>query len=78
VLLARIYLRRRQPEAAEPYIEQALGAGLPAASAAPLLAEAAFQKRRFGEIPAILRAVQRAELRRPELDPVAEYWTNEA
>jgi polysaccharide biosynthesis protein PelE len=77
VLLARIYLRRRQPEAAEAYLARAQRAGLPAASAAPLLAEAAFQRRRFGEIAAILRGVQRAELRRPELEPVAEYWTSE-
>lgn len=78
VLLARIYLRRRQPEAAKAYLEQAQRAGLPAASAAPLLAEAAFQRRRFGEIATILGSVQRAGLRRPELDPVAEYWTSEA
>lgn len=78
VLLARIYLRRRQPEAAQAYLEQARRAGLPAASAAPLLAEAAFQRRRFGEIAAILRGVERAELRRPELEPVAEYWTSGA
>jgi hypothetical protein len=77
LLLARIYLRRRQPDAARGYLEQAERAGLPAASAAPLLAEVAFQLRRFGEIPSILRGVQRAELRRPELDPVAEYWTSE-
>jgi polysaccharide biosynthesis protein PelE len=77
VLLARIYLRRRQPEAAEAYLARAQRAGLPAASAAPLLAEAAFQRRRFGEIATILRGVQRAELRRPELEPVAEYWTSE-
>jgi hypothetical protein len=78
VLLARIYLRRRQPEAAEAYLARAQRAGLPAASAAPLLAEAAFQRRRFGDIAPILRSVQRAGLRRPELDPVAEYWTSEA
>jgi hypothetical protein len=77
VLLARIYLRRRQPEAAETYLARAQRAGLPAASAAPLLAEAAFQRRRFGEIATILRSVQRGELRRPELEPVAEYWTSE-
>jgi hypothetical protein len=77
VLLARIYLRRRQPEAAEAYLARAQRAGLPAGSAAPLLAEAAFQRRRFGEIATILRGVQRAELRRPELEPVAEYWTSE-
>jgi hypothetical protein len=33
--------------------------------------------RRFGEIPTILRGVPRAELRRPELEPVAEFWTRE-
>jgi hypothetical protein len=77
VLLARIYLRRRQPEAAEAYLARARRAGLPAASAAPLLAEAAFQRRRFGDIATILRGVQRGELRRPELEPVAEYWTSE-
>jgi polysaccharide biosynthesis protein PelE len=77
VLLARIYLRRRQPEAAEAYVARAQRAGLPAASAAPLLAEAAFQRRRFGDIATILRGVPRAELRRPELEPVAEYWTSE-
>jgi len=78
VLLARIYLRRRQPEAAQDYLDQAVRAGLPASSAAPLLAEAAFQMRRFGDIRGILRGVGRGELRRPELDPVAEYWTSEA
>lgn len=77
VLLARIYLRRRQPEAAEAYLARARSAGLPAASAAPLLAEAAFQRRRFGDVATILRGVQRAELRRPELEPVAEYWTSD-
>lgn len=78
LLLARIYLRRRQPEAAQHYLEQALRAGLSAASAAPLLAEAAFQRRRFGDIPRILRGVRRAALRRAELDPIAAYWTSEA
>ncbi|HTV21889.1 MAG TPA: hypothetical protein VMG12_24535 [Polyangiaceae bacterium] len=78
VLLARIYLRRRQPEAARKYLEQAQRAGLPAASLAPLFAEAAFQLRRFEEIPTILGGVRRSELRRPELEPIAEYWTGQA
>jgi len=78
VLLARIELRRRQPQAAEAQLERALRAGLPRASATPLLAEAAFQRRRFGEIATILRGVQRVELRRPELEPVADYWVSEA
>jgi hypothetical protein len=77
VLLARIHLRQKQPEQAWSYLERADRAGLARASSAPLFAEAAFQMRRFGEIPGILRGVPRAELRRPELEPVAEFWTSE-
>jgi polysaccharide biosynthesis protein PelE len=78
VLLARIHLRRRQPELAWEYLTQADHAGLSASASAPLFAEAAFQMRRFGVIPVILRGVPRAELRRAELEPVAEFWTSEA
>jgi hypothetical protein len=78
VLLARIHLRQKQPEQAWAYLERADRAGFAPASSAPLFAEAAFQMRRFSAIPAILRAVPRAELRRAELEPVAEFWTSEA
>jgi len=78
VLLARIHLRQREPELAWAWLERAEAAGLARANAAPLFAEAAFLMRRFDEIPAILRGVPRAELRRPELEPVAEFWTSEA
>lgn len=78
VLLARIQLRQREPEQAWAWLARAEEAGLARASAAPLFAEAAFLMRRFDEIPAILRGVPRAELRRPELEPVAEFWTSEA
>lgn len=78
VLLARIHLRRREPTQAWTWLERAEEAGLARANAAPLFAEAAFLMRRFDEIPAILRGVPRAELRRPELEPVAEFWTSEA
>lgn len=77
-LLARIHLRQREPEQAWAWLERAEAAGLARASAAPLFAEAAFLMRRFDEIPAILRSVPRTELRRPELEPVAEFWTSEA
>jgi hypothetical protein len=77
VLLARIHLRQKQPEQAWAWLERADRGGLGRASSAPLFAEAAFQMRRFDDIPAILRGVRRAELRRPELEPVAEFWTSE-
>jgi hypothetical protein len=78
VLLARIHLRQREPEQAWEYLKQADRAGLSPAASAPMFAEAAFQMRRFGVIPVILRGVPRAELRRAELEPVAEFWTSEA
>jgi hypothetical protein len=78
LLLARIHLRQKAPALAWAELERAERAGLPRASAAPLFAEAAFQMRRFGEIPTILRGVRRAQLRRPELEPVAAFWTSEA
>jgi polysaccharide biosynthesis protein PelE len=78
LLLARIHLRKREPDQAWAELERAERAGLSRASSAPLFAEAAFQMRRFGEIPTILRGVRRAQLRRPELEPVAEFWTNQA
>ena len=74
LLLARIYLRRREPARAWAFLEQADGAGAPGASTAPLFAEAAFQLRRFSSIPSILRRARRAELNRPELEPVARFW----
>jgi hypothetical protein len=77
LLLARIHLRKKEPAQAWAELERADRAGLPRASSAPLFAEAAFQMRRFGEIPTILRGVRRAQLRRPELEPVAEFWTSE-
>jgi hypothetical protein len=77
VLLARIHLRQKQPEQAWAWLERADRAGVGRANSAPLFAEAAFQMRRFGDIPAILRSVRRAELRRPGLEPVAEFWTSE-
>lgn len=75
LLLARIHLRQREPELARHWLERAGAAGATRASTAPWLAEAAFQMRRFGEIPAILSGVRRRELQRPGLLPVAEYWT---
>jgi hypothetical protein len=74
LLLARIYLRRREPARAWGLLEQADAAGAPGSSTAPLFAEAAFQLRRFTSIPSILRRARRAELNRPELEPVARFW----
>jgi hypothetical protein len=78
LLLARIHLRQREPESARHWLRRACAAGAAPASAAPWLAEAAYQQRRFGEIPGILNGVRRRELRRPGLEPVAEFWTQRA
>lgn len=75
LLMARIHLRQRQPEPAWDWLDCAHLAGAPSVSAAPLFAEAAFQMRRFKDIPRILKGVGRRELQRPGLQPVAEFWT---
>jgi polysaccharide biosynthesis protein PelE len=75
LLIARIYLRERDAEAAWECLEQAEEAGAPRASVVPLFAEAAFQLRRFEQIPGILLGAKPAELRRPELQPIARFWT---
>lgn len=78
LLLARIHLRQREPEQARRWLARAGAAGATPATTAPWLAEAAYQLRRFGEIPVILNAVRRRELRRPGLEPIAEFWTERA
>ena len=54
--------------------DTSFGDSVPGSSTAPLFAEAAFQLRRFSSIPSILRRARRAELNRPELEPVARFW----
>jgi hypothetical protein len=78
LLCARIHLRCQQPEQAGAWLERAEAWGVVRASSAPLLAEAAYQRRRFAEIPAILASVRRAELRRPGLEPLAAHWLKES
>jgi polysaccharide biosynthesis protein PelE len=78
LLLARIHLRQHEPRAARRWLTRACEAGAAPASAAPWFAEAAYLERRFSDIPNILRGVRRHELRRPGVDPVAEFWTERA
>lgn len=75
VLLARIRLAERRPADAWAYLERAEQAGATPATCAPLFAEAAYMLRRFGEIPALLSRAKPQQLRRPELGPVAQFWT---
>jgi hypothetical protein len=78
LLLARIHLRQHEPELARHWLERAGAAGAAPAKTAPWFAEAAYQLRRFGEIPVILNGVRRRELQRPGLEPVARFWTERA
>jgi hypothetical protein len=75
VLLARIRLAERRPADAWACLERAERTGAAHATCAPLFAEAAYMMRRFGEIPALLRRAGPEQLRRPELAPVAQFWT---
>jgi hypothetical protein len=77
ILLARLALRRGQADAAGHWLEAAEGAGVSQAVCAPLFAEAAFRGRRFSEVGQRLARAARGQLRRPELDPVVEFWTSE-
>jgi hypothetical protein len=75
VLLARVALRRGQAHAAGRWLEAAEVAGVSQAVCAPLSAEAAYRTRRFSDVGPRLGRAARAQLRRPELDAVVEYWT---
>lgn len=75
VLLARIRLAERRPSEAWACLERAERTGAAHATCAPLFAEAAYMMRRFSEIPALLRRAHPEQLRRPELAPVAQFWT---
>lgn len=76
ILLARIALRRGQAHVAGRWLEAAERAGVTQAVCAPLFAEAAYGTRRFSEVGQRLGRAARAQLRRPELDPVVEFWTS--
>jgi hypothetical protein len=76
ILLARIALRREQAHTAGRWLEAAEAAGVSQAVCAPLFAEAAYGTRRFSEVGQRLARAPRAQLRRPELDPVVEFWTS--
>lgn len=78
LLLARLHLRQRAPEQAWACLLAADALGAAPAATTPLLAEAAFQLRRFADIPSLLRRVPRAALQRPELAPVAAFWMERA
>jgi hypothetical protein len=75
VLLGRIALRRDQPEAAWRWLEEAERAGVPSAVCAPLFAEVAYVQRRFDAVSPLLARASRAQLRRPRLAPVVDFWT---
>jgi len=77
LLLARILLRQRRADRARACLERAESEGVPGAACAPLLAEAAFVARRFGEVPGHLARVPRAQLQRAGLLPLAEFWARE-
>jgi polysaccharide biosynthesis protein PelE len=75
VLLARIRLAERRPAEAWACLEHAEQTGATHATCAPLFAEAAYMMRRFSQIPALLGRAHPEQLRRPELAPVAQFWT---
>jgi polysaccharide biosynthesis protein PelE len=77
ILLARVYLQQREPTLAVYWLAQARRAGIAPAATAPLLAEAAFLLRRFGDIPLFLSSASPPQLRRAELAPVVEFWSVE-
>lgn len=74
LLLARIRLRQRRAADAWTCLVHAERAGAPRASSVPLFAEAAYALRRFADIPRLFARAEPAELRRPELLPVAQFW----
>jgi hypothetical protein len=76
ILLARVALRRGQPEGAASWLESAESAGVSQSVCAPLFAEAAYGGRRFSEVGPRLARAARAQLRRPDLDSVVEFWTS--
>jgi hypothetical protein len=75
LLLARVALRQQRPEAAWNWLEQAEHAGIAPAVCAPLLAEAAYAQRRFGDVAPLLRRASPGQLRRPSLAPIVDFWT---
>jgi hypothetical protein len=78
LMLARIQLRIGNAEAAVGYLASARAAGVAEAVCLPLLAEAAFTLRRFEAIPALWARVDEAQLQRPGLAAVVDFWTGSA
>jgi hypothetical protein len=75
VLLGRIALRQKRPEAAWRWLEEAERSGVSQAVCAPLFAEVAYVQRCFSSVAPLLGRASRAQLRRPGLAPVVDFWT---
>lgn len=74
LLLGRILLKSRAPAPAREALLRAAGAGIAASTVAPFLAEAAFARRRYGEIAGLLR-FDGADSASPSLAPLVRYWS---
>lgn len=75
VVLARVRLKRNEPEAAWQLIVAAERAGVASGVCAPLLAEAAFLMRKFDAIPRLLARVADDPMHSAQFDAVARFWT---
>jgi hypothetical protein len=78
VLRARIALRQGQPHVASLWLHAAEQAGVAAQACAPLHAEVAYAERDFAAVARLLSAASPAQLRRPGLHAVADFWNGEA
>lgn len=77
VLRARIALRQAQPHVASLWLHAAEGAGVAEQACAPLRAEVAYAERDFAAVARFLSAASGAQLRRPGLRAVVDFWKRE-
>ncbi|HVZ34268.1 MAG TPA: hypothetical protein VG963_17695, partial [Polyangiaceae bacterium] len=78
VLRARIALRQGQPHVAWLWLHAAEEAGVAAQACAPLRAEVAYVERDFAAVARCLSTASPAQLRRPGLHAVVDFWNGEA
>jgi polysaccharide biosynthesis protein PelE len=71
----RLLMHQRRWEAARAAFTVAVDKGVPAAGVAPYLAEIAFEKKEFTQIPAYIRQVGPSIRKSERLAAVAAYWT---
>ena len=74
VLLSRILIARSEYDRADTTLRQAESLGISSAVTSPLFAEIAFQSRRYEDVRKHLARASRAQVSRPRLARVVDYW----